>query len=218
MKETSLSHEHVKTTSFELHAVSQGRGDRYSFLNAAKEVWRWVDYIHIREKQLTLEQRMNWAQSLKSQGVPPEQIIMNGSERLAPDPLLGGAHWGQAALRDYDSSELNREDRLRLGVSVHSLEEAKVAEERGANYLFYGHVYASNSKPNSEPRGLEALAEICSNVSIPVIGIGGIGPENIAAIRSAGAQGAAVISTIWMSHNPELAAASLRQVIADSEK
>jgi thiazole tautomerase (transcriptional regulator TenI) len=214
---TAIFHEHVKTQSFELHLVSPGEGDMDSFLDTAKKVWRWVDYIHIREKRLTLEQKMYWAQSLKTQGVPTKRIVMNGLDQLAQHACLGGVHWGQAAIQGYDLTELNRLNRLRIGMSVHSLREAKVAEERGADYLFYGHVYESNSKPNCEPRGLIALAEVCSNVSIPVIAIGGIRPENIRAIRTAGAKGAAVISTIWMNSKPELAAASLRQAIRDSE-
>ncbi|SEL26226.1 thiamine phosphate synthase [Paenibacillus sp. OK003] len=189
-----------------------------SFLNIAKDIWQWVDYIHIREKKLTLEQQMYWAQSLKTQGVASNRIIMNGSDQLDQHASIGGVHWGQAVIRSYDKDELRRVDRLRVGVSVHSLEEAKFAEERGADYLFYGHVYASKSKPNCEPRGLRALAEVCAKVSIPVIAIGGIETENIAAIRTAGASGAAVISTIWTTDKPELAAAALRQAITDSEK
>ncbi|MEC0127121.1 thiamine phosphate synthase [Paenibacillus pabuli] len=217
MNRTAIFHQHVTTRSFELHVVSPGTGDMDLFWNTAKDIWRYVDYIHIREKQLSLKQRMLWAQTLKRQGVPSNRIIMNGSGQLAQHGLVGGVHWGQAAIRSYDK-ELGRVDRLRLGVSVHSLEEAKVAEERGADYLFYGHIYASPSKPNCEPRGLASLAEVCSKLSIPVIAIGGIGTENIAAIRTAGAKGAAVISAIWSSNNPELAAASLRQAITDSEK
>ncbi|MFE6079257.1 thiamine phosphate synthase [Paenibacillus sp. NPDC057886] len=218
MNRTEIFHEHVTTRSFELHVVSPGTGDMNSFLNIAKDVWRWVDYIHIREKKLPLEQQMFWAQSLKTRGVPSNRIIMNGLNQLDQHALLGGVHWGQAVIRNYDKDVLRRNDRLRVGISVHSLEEAKVAEEQGADYLFYGHVYASNSKPNCEPRGLSALAEVCSNVSIPVIAIGGIRPENVAAIRTAGARGAAVISTIWTNDKPELAVASLRQAITDSEK
>lgn len=215
---TAIFHEHVTTRSFELHVVSPGTGDLNSFLNMAKDVWRWVDYIHIREKKLPLEQQMYWAQILKTRGVPSNRIILNGSNQLDHHALLGGVHWGQAVIRNCDKDVLRKNNRLRVGVSVHSLEEAKVAEERGADYLFYGHVYASPSKPNCEPRGLALLAEVCAKVSIPVIAIGGITTENMAAIRDAGASGAAVISTIWTNDQPELAAAALRQVITDSEK
>ena len=68
-----------------------------------------------------------------------------------------------------------------------------------------------------EPRGLYALAEVCRGVSIPVMAIGGIEPGNIHAIRSAGAQGVAVISNVWASDSPDRAAASLRQAIVATE-
>lgn len=211
---TAFSHEHVHE-SFELHVVSTGAGDQASFVNAAKDVWPWVDYIHIREKQLPWQDKIGWAESLRSVGVPSCRIVINGSELPSQNAIYGGVHWGQETLSKYNSNDkvISIVQRLRLGVSVHSIEEAKIAEERGADYLFFGHVYSTNSKPDLEPRGLCALDEVCRGVSIPVMAIGGIDPGNIHAIRSAGAQGVAVISNVWSSDSPDRAAASLREAI-----
>ncbi|WP_164848691.1 thiamine phosphate synthase [Paenibacillus sp. DCT19] len=88
---------------------------------------------------------------------------------------LAGVHWGQ---EDFSKSALSISDirkRIRIGVSVHSVAEAKAAEQRGVDYVFFGHIYDSNSKPDIQPRGLKQLAEVCTNVTIPVIAIGGIG-------------------------------------------
>ncbi|WP_339166051.1 thiamine phosphate synthase [Paenibacillus sp. FSL R5-0341] len=216
MNGTAISHEHVHG-SFELHVVSTGAGDQATFVKVAKDVWPWVDYIHIREKQLTWQEKVDWAESLRGGGVPSCRIVINGSELNSQNENYGGVHWGQEAIRNYNNDDLSNVQRLRLGVSVHSIDEAKIAEERGADYLFFGHVYATNSKPDLEPRGLNALAEVCRGVSIPVIAIGGIEPGNIHAIRSAGAQGAAVISNVWASDSPDRAAASLRQTIVGTE-
>ncbi|MFX3650349.1 MAG: thiamine phosphate synthase [Paenibacillus sp.] len=174
-----------------------------------------MDYIHIREKQLTWQDKIGWAESLRSVGVPSCRIVLNGSGLSPQNDIYGGVHWGQEALRKYNSNNdvMSNMKRLRLGVSVHSIEEAKIAEERGADYLFFGHVYVTNSKRGLEPRGLYALDKVCRGVSIPVIAIGGIEPRNIDAIRSAGAQGVAVISNVWSSDSPDRAAASLRQAI-----
>ncbi|MBY0117216.1 thiamine phosphate synthase [Paenibacillus sp. FSL L8-0435] len=212
MNSTVISHEHVQE-SFELHVVSTGTGDQASFVKAAKDVWPLVDYIHIREKQLTLQDKIGWAESLRNVGVPSCRIVINGSELPPQNDIYGGVHWGQDVIRNYNPAVISNVQRLRLGVSVHSLDEAKIAEERGADYLFFGHVFSTNSKPDLEPRGLYALAEVCSGVSIPVMAIGGIEPGNIHAIRSAGAQGVAVISNVWASDSPDQAAASLRQAI-----
>nr|WP_275439971.1 thiamine phosphate synthase [Paenibacillus sp. ACRRY] len=147
-------------------------------------------------------------------GIPSDRIVINGLfelNELEKHVLFQRVHWGQSNMTTIQGSSLNKSDRLRLGISVHSLHEAREAEERGADYLFYGHVFSSSSKPGIKPRGLSALLEICSAVSIPVIAIGGIEPANIAAVRAAGASGAAVISSIWASDNPERAAAALRQ-------
>ncbi|MGG4401970.1 thiamine phosphate synthase [Paenibacillus amylolyticus] len=216
MNSTVIYHEHVHE-SFELHVVSTGAGDQASFVKAAKELWPWVDYIHIREKQLSWQDKIGWAENLRRVGVPSCRIVINGSEMPPQNDIYGGVHWGQDVIRNYNPAVISNVQRLRLGVSVHSIDEAKIAEERGADYLFFGHVYSTNSKPDLEPRGLYALAEVCSAVSIPVMAIGGIEPGNIHAIRSAGAQGVAVISNVWASDSPDRAAALLRQSIVATE-
>lgn len=206
----------MNSLSFELHAVSPGIGDEQRFVKIATDVWPWLDYIHIREKHLSTEQKIQWAYSLLYAGIPADRIVINGLcelNELEKHVFFQRVHWGQSNLATSQGSSLKKNDRLRLGISVHSLHEARVAEERGADYLFYGHVFSSSSKPGSKPRGLSALSEICSAVSIPVIAIGGIGPANIAAVRAAGASGAAVISSIWASDSSERAAAALRQAI-----
>lgn len=206
----------MNSSSFELHAVSPGVGDEQRFVKMAADAWSWLDYIHIREKHLTTEQKIQWAYSLLYAGIPSDRIVINGLfelNELEKHVLFQRVHWGQSNMTTIQGSSLNKSVRLRLGISVHSLHEAREAEERGADYLFYGHVFSSSSKPGIKPRGLSALSEICSVVSIPVIAIGGIEPANIAAVRAAGASGAAVISSIWASDNPQRAAEALRQAI-----
>lgn len=76
-----------------------------------------------------------------------------------------------------------------VGVSVHSLEEAKFVEASGGAYVIYGHVFETACKAGVPSRGLEALAEVCSGVSLPVYGIGGITPSNETLVLEAGASG-----------------------------
>jgi len=214
--QTDTSNARGISFSFELHAVSPGLGDEQRFVKTAQAVWPWFDYIHIREKHLTTEQKIQWAYSLLNAGIPADRIVINGlSElnKLDTHLFIQRIHWGQYNVAATQGSSLNNNDRFRLGVSVHSLNEAREAEERGADYLFYGHVFSSASKPGIKPRGLSALTEVCLAVSIPVIAIGGIEPANIAAVREAGAKGAAVISSVWASDNPESAGTALRQAI-----
>ncbi len=83
-----------------------------------------------------------------------------------------------------------------IGASCHSLTEAKEAELLGCTYITAGHIFETGCKQGLPGRGLSFLSEICSRSSIPVYAIGGIHKENIAAIRSAGAKGACVMSGI----------------------
>jgi thiamine-phosphate pyrophosphorylase len=84
-----------------------------------------------------------------------------------------------------------------VGVSTHSLVEARYAEAFGADFITYGPVFFTASKaPYGEPRGLEELGRICAAVQIPVFALGGILPARIPACLEAGAYGVAAISAL----------------------
>src|SRR5262249_60429645 len=93
--------------------------------------------------------------------------------------------------------------RLRIGVSVHSLEEAVEAELKGADWLIFGPVYDTPSKrPYGPPQGLERLERVAREVRLPVIAIGGITPEPGGEALSAGGPGVAVIPAIMAGEAP----------------
>ncbi len=81
-----------------------------------------------------------------------------------------------------------------LGASCHSVEEALEAEKLGCTYLTAGHVFDTDCKRGTPGRGLAFLREVCQKVSLPVYAIGGVSPENIAAVRQSGAAGGCVMS------------------------
>jgi len=88
-------------------------------------------------------------------------------------------------------------ERLRIGASVHSLEEAVEAELKGADWVTFGPIYETPSKrPFGPPQGLERLATVSRGLRIPVVAIGGITPERVEEVLAAGARGVAVISGI----------------------
>ncbi len=89
-----------------------------------------------------------------------------------------------------DFCNLIPQDKLkvkRIGVSVHSIEEAIEAEQRGADFLLYGHIFTTSCKPGLPPRGLEKLRKLCNVVGIPVFAIGGIDSSNAELCLKAGA-------------------------------
>lgn len=97
--------------------------------------------------------------------------------------------------------EMTAEERAvfdRIGVSVHSVNEAVRAEKLGAAYLTAGHIYTTDCKKGVPPRGLAFLKEVCDAVSIPVWAIGGIDlePDKLTQVRQAGAAGGCIMSAM----------------------
>jgi thiamine-phosphate diphosphorylase len=93
---------------------------------------------------------------------------------------------------------------FRIGVSCHSLDSARAAERGGADYIFFGPVFATPSKASfGSPQGIERLREVCAVVEIPVLAIGGVNAENVVACITAGAAGIAAIRLVQDVRNSE---------------
>ncbi|GAX89896.1 thiamine phosphate synthase [Effusibacillus lacus] len=108
-------------------------------------------------------------------------------------------------------------ERFLLGCSVHSVEEARTAEQKGASYITFGHIFPTSSKPGLPPQGIEGLRKVVESVEIPVLAIGGITIQNIDQVLSTGCAGIAAIGAISHEQNPELAASLLRSRMNDSK-
>lgn len=81
-----------------------------------------------------------------------------------------------------------------LGCSCHGLEDVKEAEKLGCTYVTLGHIFATECKKDLPPRGLEFLRSVCADTGLAVYAIGGIGADNLADVRDAGAAGACIMS------------------------
>ena len=99
-----------------------------------------------------------------------------------------------------------------LGVSVRTVEEARIAEAKGADYLGAGAVFHTGSKSDAVDITHETLREICESVKIPVVAIGGISAKNIHELAGSGIAGVAVISAIFAAENIKLASQDLRSL------
>lgn len=102
---------------------------------------------------------------------------------------------------------------LSIGCSVHSIAEAMEAEESGADYCIYGHVFATGSKVGVPPRGIESLRSVVNHVNIPVIAIGGIHSNNAEQVLKSGAQGIAVMSAVFFADDPVSEAKKLAKIV-----
>ena len=84
----------------------------------------------------------------------------------------------------------------RIGVSVHSLEEAKDVENLGASYVVAGHIFKTDCKKGLEPRGLKFVEDLSSALSIPIFAIGGIDEKNSQSVINSGAFSVCMMSSI----------------------
>jgi len=93
--------------------------------------------------------------------------------------------------------------RLRIGVSVHSLEEAVEAELKAADWVVFGPVYDTPSKrAYGPPQGIARLERVAATLRLPVIAIGGITPDRVREVLGAGARGVAAIAAILAVDSP----------------
>jgi thiamine-phosphate pyrophosphorylase len=135
----------------------------------------------------------------KAKGIP---FIVNDDIELALELDADGIHIGQ---EDEPVKNIRKKigDKI-LGVSAHSLEEAHIAIENGADYLGLGPIFPTKTKDDAkEVRGTTLIEMLRTNgLTIPIVGIGGITVENARTVVNAGADGVAVISAI--SHSSKI--------------
>jgi len=133
------------------------------------------------------------------------------NDRPAVAASIGvGAHVGQ----DDDPASARRaigRDAV-LGVSVSTPEEATAAERDGADYLGVT-VWATPTKPEASPRGLDGLRATVAATSLPVVGIGGIHAANAREVLDAGAAGVCVVSAVGAAPDPEHATRELADAV-----
>ena len=129
-----------------------------------------------------------------------------------------GVHLGQGDISPATARQLAPPGFI-VGVSVGSRDEACRAEQEGADYVALSPTFSTGSKPDAGPgHGCEMLADICRSVSIPVIAIGGIGPETIPEVIRAGAEGVAVISAVVAQPDITAAARELAAIIREERR
>lgn len=171
--------------------------------------------VQLREKKLDYDDFLKEAFMLKSlcaqYHVP---FIVNDSVEIALLVDADGVHVGQEDMLAQDVRRVIGPDKI-LGVTAKTVEQAKAAQEAGADYLGSGAVFGSATKTNAKPMSLELLKEICGSVSIPVVAIGGICLHNLAQLEGTGICGAAVVSGIFSARNITQECRMLRSVIEE---
>jgi thiamine-phosphate pyrophosphorylase len=124
------------------------------------------------------------------------KLIINDRVDIALAVGADGVHLGQKSLPANAARKVTGDNFL-IGVSTHGIDEALQAEHDGADFITLGPIYNTPSKLRyGDPIGVDILRQVKSEVSIPVLAIGGIKTDSVNEVLDAGADGVAVISGI----------------------
>ena len=171
-----------------------------------------VTFLQLREKDLDdenfYEEAVRLQEMARSYGVP---FVVNDNVDIAVRMDADGVHVGQSDMEAGDVRALIGPDKI-LGVSAQTVEQAVLAEKRGADYLGVGAVFPTGSKDDADDVSFETLKAICEAVWIPVVAIGGITLHNTPELAGSGICGIAVISAIYGQSDIYEATVSLKKV------
>ena len=173
-----------------------------------------ADCVQIREKDLPARALLDLARAAIAAPNGVARVYVNDRLDVALAAGAAGVHLGGESLPAGDVVRWcrsgNAPPHFEVGISCHSLDDAREAERAGASYVFFGPVFDTPSKQAFGPsQGVERLAEVCAAIRIPVIAIGGANEENAAACLRAGASGIAAIRMFQEAQS----AAALRESI-----
>ncbi|MCR8847325.1 thiazole tautomerase TenI [Rossellomorea sp. SC111] len=183
-----------------LHVISTGQQSREELVKISKIIHPYIDILHIREKSWTGAELIKTVDELLAAGIPIRKLCINDRADIACMKQVRGVQLGHhsAPVRIVKESFPS----LHIGSSVHSMQQALLAYEQGADFLLYGNVYETMSKPGKQGTGIANLKDIVMNIPLPIIAIGGITPGRVEDIVRTGAKGIAVLSGIFLSEDP----------------
>lgn len=171
-----------------------------------------VTCVQLREKQLDhdsfLQEAVELAALCRRYGVP---FFINDDVDIAIQCHADGIHVGQ---EDMAAAQVRQRvgDGMMIGVSVHSVEQAREAVRSGADCLGVGAVFSTSTKTDVDVLPHETLRAICEAVEVPVVAIGGIHKENLLELAGSGVDGVALVSAIFAAEDIERECRTLRSL------
>ena len=174
-----------------------------------------VDVVQLREKEASDEALLATAAVFRRCCDEAGALfVLNDRPGLVAAAGADGVHVGQDDASVAEARATVGDDRL-VGRSTHS--PAQVAADADADYIAVGPVHATPTKPGRPAVGLELVVHAAAHATVPWFAIGGIAPDNVAAVVDAGARRIAVVRAIAEAADPEVAARALRAELALEE-
>ena len=164
--------------------------DVKSALNAGVKV------VQYRNKEASTRQMYEEALKLKSLCKGKAIFLINDRLDIALAVNADGVHLGNDDLPYSIARKLLGKNKI-IGLTVHNLKEAKLAQRSGADYIGISPIFATRTKSDAgKPAGIELIKEIKKHVTLPIIAIGGIDLSNAKSVIEAGAEGLCAISAV----------------------
>ena len=158
-----------------------------------------VDILQLRAKNRPKTKIVRYAEAMLgltiAAGVP---LILNDYPDLLNEVEANGCHVGQEDFGVMEARELAGRDCV-IGKSTHTLAQAHAAEREGADYLGFGPLFPTGTKPTAKAIGLTAIRTLHEQVNLPIFCIGGVKLENLKEILRAGAQRVCIVSDLLLA-------------------
>jgi thiamine-phosphate pyrophosphorylase len=172
-----------------------------------------VQVLQLRAKRQTPERILPLACELsalcRASGTP---FIVNDHPHLVPECHAQGTHVGQDDLSVAEARKLAGENAI-VGKSTHSLVQACAALQEQPDYIGFGPLFATRTKPDYTPIGMDEIRRVQEAVSIPVFCIGGINLGNLREVVVSGARRVVIVSGILRAENPQAYCEECRRVL-----
>lgn len=172
-----------------------------------------VDLIQVRAKACPSPEIVKIATTLRDitrrRGVP---LVINDHPEIARSVQAEGVHLGQDDLPIAEAREIAGPDCV-IGKSTHSVDQAIRAFHEGADYIGFGPVFATPTKPDYAPVGLEEIRKVHDAVRIPIFCIGGMTLDNLPEVIAAGARRVVIVSGLLLANDIALYARSAKELL-----
>ena len=203
----------MKNIDLSLYLVTDNSDNEKNFLKTIEEsIKGGVTVVQIREKTADTLDFYNLALKVKEitekYNVP---LILNDRVDIALAIDADGVHVGQSDMPCDVTRKLIGKDKI-LGISAATVDEAKKAQNDGADYIGTGAVFPTTTKDDASSVTKEELKEIVKSIEIPVVAIGGINLENASQLKDTGISGLSVVSAIMSSDNPKKSSEELLNI------
>lgn len=174
-----------------------------------------VTLVQLREKDISTREFFAEALELKKlckhYNVP---LLINDRIDIALAVDADGIHIGQSDMPLKVSRKILGPNKI-IGLSAGNVNQAVEAVNDGADYLGVGAVFPTSTKNDASNVGIEMLKQVRKSVDIPIVGIGGINPDNISQLYGSGIEGVAVVSCIMGSDDPYTVSKQLSKMVKE---